>query len=185
MPVVQVDAQMSAPYAVGYLGRYYWSWVSYFDVADPTAFSGLIDGLMENSCRTRVTSTVRYDGYVTTYPVRSGIRMVNRLGQNLPGRRASGIVMPLENVMRMTLLSDNKYVGYRLWRAGFLDVDYVGQEWEPTVLGEVRAAALVPIASGINCSLHGVPITDVRIDSVIHIAGLRHGTKRIARKVLT
>lgn len=185
MAVVQVDAQMSIPYVGGYLDRYYWTWVSYFSVTDPYAFSGVIDGLMENSCRTRVTSSVRYDGYVTTYPVRSGIRVVNRLGQNLAGRRTTGVVMPLENVMRMTLLSDNKIVGYRLWRAGFLDVDYVGQEWESTILSQVRAAALVPVASGINCSLHGELITDIRIDPLMHIAQLRHGTKRIGRKVLT
>ena len=185
MAVIQVDAQMSIPHIGGYLDRYYWTWVSYFDVADPTVFHSQIDGWMENSCRTRVTSTVRYDGYVVTYPVRSGIRLVNRLGQNLAGRRTSGVVMPLENVMRMSLLSDNRVVGYRLWRAGFLDVDYVGQEWEPTILSQVRAVALVPIAGGYNCGLRGDIITDVRIDPVMHIAGLRHGTKRVGRKVLT
>lgn len=185
MAVVQVDAQLSIPEPFGLAGRYYWTWVCYFDVASPTSFNGTIDSLMENSCRTHVSHEVRYDGYITTYPPRSGNRVVNRLGQNLAGTRTDGERVAITNVMRMTLWSGEKAVGYRLWRAGFQRGDYTGSQWTSTILGLVRGVALVPIASGFNCSLHGEVLTNVTIDSALHMANLRHGTKRRARKVLT
>ena len=184
MAVVQVDAQLSVPESFGLSGRYYWTWVNYFDVANPLAFNGTIDSYMENTGRGFVDSTIRYDGYVTTYPPRSGNVIVNRLGQNLAGHRTAGTLLPITNIMRMSLWSGDRVVGYRLWRAGFHDTDIAGQLWEDSILTTVRGFALVPLSGGFASSLRGDILTNLTIDKRVHMANLRHGTKRRARKVL-
>lgn len=185
MAVYQIDVQMSIPYAAGFGGRYYWTWVYYVLASDDTQAAVRAISQTENQARGFTTSTVHYHGYQITSPPRSGIVTRAYVPLNLAGLRTTGTLRPLENVMKQWMYSGKSLVGWRFWREGFLETDADGQLWTPTALARSQSKADVLVAAGYVCSLHGAIIDSIVCDPVIRMRQLRHGTKRRARKVLT
>jgi len=185
MAVYQVDVQMSIPYVGGYLGRYYWTWVYYVLGTNDTEAAVRALSQTANQARSNTTTTVHYHGYRITSPPGSGIvtRAYTPLDQ--AGLRTTGTLLPLENVMVQRMYSGQGIVGWRFWREGFIDVDADGQVWTPTALARSQSKVDVMAASGYVCSRRGAIIDSIVCDPRVGMRQLRHGTKRMARPVLT
>lgn len=185
MAVYQVDVQMSIPYAAGYAGRYYWTWVYYVLATNDTEAANRALSQTANQARSNTTTTVHYHGYQITSPPRSGIVTRAYTPLDLAGLRATGALLPLENVMKQRMYSGRALVGWRFWREGFLETDADGQVWTLTALARSQSKVDVMAEPGYVCSLHGAIIDSIVCDPRVAMRQLRHGTKRRARRVLT
>lgn len=183
--IYQVDAQLSVPEPFGLAGRFYWTWTTYYDCPNDAQAGTRALADTSNIAAGCTTPTVLYDGYRVTKPPRSGTIIFNSLNKGFPGHRPSGTLIPIHNVMRVRNWSGSKLVGWHYWRGGFLTSDVEGFEWNETVRHSIEAVMQTRLTTGQACGLHGEILTDITVDKAVAMLNLRHGTKRLARKVLT
>lgn len=178
---MDVQNRTPSPVAAGEL--YYWTNTYYYDNSLP-AIGGTHTGLIQQFNKLVHASVVIDQSYQLTTPPHSGLSPVIVESSHVSGLLDYNGDYTLYNIVRLAMLADGDYVGYKLLRC-CAGVQYITSGmWDEGMCATIESAAYDYLLRARLCTDDGLAITDFQVRRRVSYWGLRMGSRRSTRVVI-
>lgn len=181
MVLWQIDAGKRVSYAPNPDGFYYWTSVWYLDRADYSNDNSLYTDVSQAEALTCLTIVQGTQFNVKHAPGRGGVVTVIDRTLNFGGIPYDGSGYSMINVARCTWRSNTGRYSYKLVRLPLMASQMSGRYLVGVGVPNVQAMINGVLATAPIRNQYGERIISGKVDPLIHMWQLRHGTKRRER----